>query len=275
MRKLTIPSRAQHVNWIANRRKTGDFNRLTLVLCGILELNMNSENTSLTARSQTFSPGLLEISIRPPETKDGPVGGKCKRSMDIVLAISTLIVLLPIIGMVVLLLKMTTRDRVIFSHQRIGYRGKPFKCFKFRTMVSNGDQVLADYFVKFPVARVEWEARRKLRDDPRVTPVGRILRSTSLDELPQIFNVLMGSMSIVGPRPIVNAEIERYGMAYGAYQSCRPGITGLWQVSGRSNCGYEQRIAFDDSYARDWSILRDCWIIWKTVGVVISREGSC
>jgi exopolysaccharide production protein ExoY len=177
---------------------------------------MNSENTSLTARSHSFSPALLEIGIRPPEAKQGPIGGKSKRSIDILLAISTLIVLFPIIGMVILLLKMTTGDSPIFSHQRVGYRGKPFKCFKFRTMVSNGDQVLADYFVKFPAARAEWEAQRKLRDDPRVTPVGRILRLTSLDELPQIFNVLIGTMSIVGPRPIVNAEIERYGMAYGA-----------------------------------------------------------
>jgi lipopolysaccharide/colanic/teichoic acid biosynthesis glycosyltransferase len=191
------------------------------------------------------------------------------------LALSAMIVLLPIIGMIVLLLKMSTRDSAIFSHQRVGYRGKSFKCLKFRTMVSNGDQVLADHFARFPAARAEWEADRKLRVDPRVTPVGRILRSSSLDELPQIFNVLQGSMSIVGPRPIVGAEIERYGVAYGSYQSCRPGITGLWQVSGRSNCGYEQRVEFDDSYARKWSVLQDCWIIWKTVGVVIKREGSC
>jgi len=236
---------------------------------------MNSENTTLTARSHAFSPAMMDLALRPQGTEAGPVGGKFKRAMDILLALSAMIVLLPIIGMIVLLLKMSTRDSAIFSHQRVGYRGKSFKCLKFRTMVSNGDQVLADHFARFPAARAEWEADRKLRDDPRVTPVGRILRSSSLDELPQIFNVLQGSMSIVGPRPIVGAEIERYGVAYGSYQSCRPGITGLWQVSGRSNCGYEQRVELDDSYARKWSVLQDCWIIWKTVGVVIKREGSC
>jgi exopolysaccharide production protein ExoY len=235
---------------------------------------MSLENTTLTARSHTFSPAM-DIALRTRGTEEGPVGGKFKRAMDILLALSALIVLLPIIGMVLLLLRISSRDPAIFGHQRVGYRGKSFKCFKFRTMVSNGDQVLADHFVRFPAARAEWEADRKLRDDPRVTPVGRILRSSSLDELPQIFNVLQGSMSIVGPRPIVSAEIEKYGAAYGSYQSCRPGITGLWQVSGRSNCGYEQRVALDDSYARTWSVLRDCWIIWKTVGVVIKREGSC
>ena len=238
-----------------------------LVHCKILGLAMSLENT-------TFSPAM-DIALRARGIEAGPVGGKFKRAIDILLALSALIVLLPIIAMVVLLLKMSSRDSAIFSHQRVGHRGKPFKCFKFRTMVSNGDQLLADHFVKFPAARADWEADRKLRDDPRVTSVGRILRSSSLDELPQIFNVLQGSMSIVGPRPIVSAEIEKYGLAYGSYQSCRPGITGLWQVSGRSNCGYEQRVEFDDSYARNWSVLSDCWIICKTVGVVITREGSC
>lgn len=241
---------------------------------------MNSENTTLTARSLTarshaLSPALLEIALQPQGTEEGPVGGNIKRGLDILIALSALIVLLPIIGMVVLLIKKGTRDSAIFSHQRVGYGGKPFNCFKFRTMVSNGDQVLADHFLRFPAARAEWETDRKLRDDPRVTPVGRILRSSSLDELPQLVNVLQGTMSIVGPRPIVHAEIERYGASYGSYRSCRPGITGLWQVSGRSNCGYERRVELDDAYASKWSMLRDCWIIWKTIGVVISREGSC
>jgi exopolysaccharide production protein ExoY len=234
---------------------------------------MGPENTAVRAPTGAFAPSMLEVVS--PEAIEAPVGGEFKRLIDVIIALSALLILLPLFAMIALLLRMTTGESAVFGHERVGYRGKSFRCLKFRTMVSNGDQVLADHFIRFPAARAEWDTARKLRDDPRVTAVGRVLRTSSLDELPQLINVLMGSMSIVGPRPIVGAEIERYGEAIASYQSCRPGITGLWQVSGRSNCAYENRVALDHAYARQWSIVRDCWIIWKTVGVVVRREGSC
>jgi exopolysaccharide production protein ExoY len=235
---------------------------------------MNSK-VSLTVESHEFLGVAPETIIETPDSDRGPVGGSVKRLLDLAIALTALILLAPILVMVAVLLKTTTGGNVLFGHQRLGYRGRPFKCLKFQTMVSNGDQVLAAHLRQNPAARLEWETNRKLRDDPRVTPIGRILRSSSLDELPQLFNVLQGSMSIVGPRPIVKAEVERYGTYFNSYLACRPGITGLWQVSGRSDCGYEQRVRLDDSYAKTWSMLRDVLIICKTAVVVISREGSC
>lgn len=235
---------------------------------------MNPKNIGVMAQDHDFVVGA-ETDRRVAAEEAGPVGGNFKRAMDIVIALAALALLSPIFLMVVGLLKLNNRGSVVFGHQRVGYRGRPFQCLKFQTMVSNGDQVLADHLKRNPAARLEWEADRKLRDDPRVTPIGRALRSSSLDELPQLINVLQGSMSIVGPRPIVSAEIERYGSRFSSYIACRPGITGLWQVSGRSNCVYERRVELDDAYARSWSVARDVAIMVKTAGVVISREGSC
>jgi lipopolysaccharide/colanic/teichoic acid biosynthesis glycosyltransferase len=145
---------------------------------------------------------------------------------------------------------------------------------KFRTMVVNAEATLARHFEKNPAARQEWEATQKLRDDPRVTPLGRFLRATSLDELPQLFNVLAGDMSLVGPRPIVRGEIIRYGTYFEDYASARPGLTGLWQVSGRSDVDYDKRVALDRSYVMGWSLSGDLMILLRTVKVVFSRVGS-
>jgi lipopolysaccharide/colanic/teichoic acid biosynthesis glycosyltransferase len=173
------------------------------------------------------------------------------------------------------MVKSDSRGPVLFGHRRLGHGGRSFKCFKFRTMVSNSNEVLQDLLARDPAAREEWNASHKLRTDPRITSFGRFLRKSSLDELPQLFNVLLGDMSLVGPRPIVTDEIARYRQYYTDYARARPGMTGLWQVSGRSNCDYDQRVQYDVTYVRDWSIAGDITILLRTIKVVFAREGSC
>ncbi|MEZ5797666.1 MAG: sugar transferase [Paracoccaceae bacterium] len=163
---------------------------------------------------------------------------------------------------------------IFFRHKRVGRNGKPFYCLKFRTMYRNADAQLARILETDPVARSEWEANQKLNDDPRITCIGEFFRKTSLDELPQFWNVLRGDMSVVGPRPIVESEAWHYGADYAAYLSVKPGITGLWQVNGRSNTTYEERVAMDCDYVANRSFWGDIRIIAKTVKVVLIRDGS-
>jgi lipopolysaccharide/colanic/teichoic acid biosynthesis glycosyltransferase len=141
-------------------------------------------------------------------------------------------------------------------------------------MCANADEVLSHYLERNPALRREWERDHKLKDDPRVTAVGRFLRKTSLDELPQLWNVLKGEMSLIGPRPIVDAEIVRYGDSFDSYQSVRPGISGMWQVSGRNNTSYGERVQFDEYYVTNWSIWLDLYIIGRTFKTVLLREGA-
>jgi exopolysaccharide production protein ExoY len=162
----------------------------------------------------------------------------------------------------------------IFRHKRLGRYGRPFGCLKFRSMVPDSDTVLTRHFAEHPEARAEWEASYKLTHDPRVTALGQVLRKTSLDELPQLWNVLCGEMSLVGPRPIVQAEVVRYGADFITCFSVPPGLTGLWQVSGRSDTGYAERVALDCAYASQWSLARDLGILLKTVPAVLSQRGS-
>lgn len=164
---------------------------------------------------------------------------------------------------------------LIFAHKRIGKNGKPFSCYKFRTMVVNSDEILARYLADNPQAKEEWENNFKLKDDPRVTSIGKFLRKSSLDELPQIFNVLKGEMSLVGPRPVVQEELNRYYLdATREYCSVRPGITGLWQVSGRNDVSYSERVAMDICYVREHSLWMDIVILYKTIGVVLGKKGA-
>lgn len=149
-----------------------------------------------------------------------------------------------------------------------------FRALKFRTMFVDSPDRLAHYLERDPALRAEWESVHKLKDDPRVTPVGRFLRRFSLDELPQIWNVLVGDMSLVGPRPIVVSEIERYGLDYAAYEAVRPGLTGLWQVSGRNDTTYQQRVDFDSYYVRNWTLRLDAQILVRTFRAVISGVGA-
>ena len=154
---------------------------------------------------------------------------------------------------------------VLFSHVRIGRHGRLFKAWKFRTMRADGDVVLREHLATDPAARAEWARDHKLTRDPRVTPVGRFLRKSSLDELPQLWNVLRGEMSLVGPRPIVEAEVWRYGNVFRLYTTVKPGVTGLWQVSGRNDIGYDERVQLDEFYIRHWSLWLDVYIFAKTV----------
>lgn len=205
---------------------------------------------------------------------DAPVGGLLKRSADFVGAALLLFFFFPLIGFIALSVRLAGPGPVIFAHERVGFGGRTFRCYKFRSMVSNADIVLAQYLASNPAARSEWESSRKLTDDPRITPIGRFLRVTSLDELPQLLNVLKGEMSLVGPRPIVADEAQHYGDRYPDYLSARPGMTGLWQVSGRSDVSYAQRVDLDSRYVASWSVQQDVSILLRTLKVVIARDGS-
>jgi undecaprenyl-phosphate galactose phosphotransferase len=202
-----------------------------------------------------------------------PVPWFLKRVFDIAGSLVLLILLAPLFAYLVWKIRLTG-GAAIFSHWRVGRYGKPFGCLKFRTMVPDAENTLRRLLEADPAARAQWERDFKLKDDPRITPIGEFLRRTSLDELPQLWNVLKGEMSLVGPRPVIDEELERYGDQVGYYLETRPGITGLWQISGRNNTGYEDRVALDSWYVRNWSLWYDMVILVKTVRVVLRREGA-
>ena len=197
-----------------------------------------------------------------------------KRGLDIAVAATALLLLLPLLLLIAALVYAGDRKAPIFRHMRLGRDGRRFGCLKFRSMVVDGEAVLAAYLRANPQARAEWEASHKLSDDPRVTAIGQVLRKTSLDELPQLWNVLRGEMSLVGPRPIVPAEVARYGRAFATCFAVPPGVTGLWQVSGRSDTSYAERVALDLDYASRWSLRRDLAILLRTVPAVLAQRGS-
>ncbi|MFN4281338.1 MAG: sugar transferase [Alphaproteobacteria bacterium] len=202
-----------------------------------------------------------------------PAASRSKRLFDFIGALAMLIALSPIM---LALAFMVRRDGgpAIFGHRRIGSNGETFHCLKFRSMCVDAERRLQEHLAANPEARAEWERDFKLRDDPRVTPLGQFLRRTSLDELPQLINVIRGEMSLVGPRPIVADEVQRYGERFVAYRNCRPGITGLWQVSGRNDVSYRARVRLDSFYAARWSFAKDVFILVRTVGVVFRRSGA-
>lgn len=197
-----------------------------------------------------------------------------KRIFDIVLTVTGGLMLSPVIAILALAVANETGGSVIFSHRRVGRAGRPFTCYKFRTMVPDAEEKLKEHLAKNPKAMEEWKRSFKLTDDPRVTKLGRYLRRTSLDELPQIINVLKGDMSLVGPRPIVTEEIPRYGEFIKEYYMVRPGITGMWQTSGRSDTTYEERVAMDTWYVRNWSVWIDLVYLFKTVKIVLTQRGA-
>lgn len=203
-----------------------------------------------------------------------PIGGITKRGIDIMIALTALLVFSPLFLLIAALVKFTDGGNVFYGHRRIGHNGQEFRCMKFRTMVQNGDKVLQDYLRNNPEAYEEWRTTRKLQNDPRVTSVGAVLRKLSLDELPQLFNILKGEMSIVGPRPVVEDELAMYEASATYYLQTRPGLTGLWQVSGRNDVSYETRVAMDTLYVKNWSIAKDLLIIVRTVPAVCMSRGS-
>lgn len=196
------------------------------------------------------------------------------RAMDIIVALLGIVILAPLMGLIALAVLLTDPGPVFFAHRRIGKNGQTFPCLKFRTMVPNAEAKLEHLLATNPSARAEWARDRKLRRDPRITRIGKFLRMSSFDELPQLLNVLRGDMSIVGPRPIVAAEQMFYGRAFLNYCSVRPGITGLWQISGRNDVSYRRRVALDVVYARNKSLRLDLKIILKTIPAVLLANGS-
>ena len=194
--------------------------------------------------------------------------------MDLLIAIAAIIFLAPLLALIALVIVVEGKGPVLFAHNRIGRNGARFKILKFRSMVTDGDYVLARHLESCPEAAAEWAKDHKLRNDPRITRVGGFLRKSSLDELPQLINVIVGDMSLVGPRPIVEAEIQKYGRFFLEYCSIRPGITGIWQVSGRNDVTYRRRVAMDAVYSKRKCIALDLWLIIYTIPAVIGRKGS-
>ena len=189
-------------------------------------------------------------------------------------ALVLLLLLSPVMLVITFLIWRRDGAPVLFAHYRVGQGGKLFRCMKFRSMLRNSEQVLAELLATDENAREEWARDQKLSNDPRITGVGHFLRKSSLDELPQLLNVLRGEMALVGPRPVTVGELTRYGKVRWHYLSVRPGITGLWQVSGRNNTTYEERVALDRRYVEQKSFLMDVGILFKTVKVVVAREGA-
>ena len=198
-----------------------------------------------------------------------------RRVMDGLFAIVAFMVFLPVFVVVPPLVKLTSRGPVFYRHRRLGRGGRTIYILKFRTMYVDADERLQKILAEDPVAAKEWECNFKLKNDPRVTPLGRFLRKTSLDELPQLFNVLSGEMALVGPRPIVEEEKPYYGDRYDLLASVKPGMTGLWQVSGRSETDYARRVALDAQYILNWSPWMDIWVLFRTVVAVLTMRGSC
>lgn len=203
-----------------------------------------------------------------------PLGGASKRTLDIAL----ILLVLPFLGLLMLglalLIRQTNKGPMLYGHRRIGFDGREFKCWKFRTMVVNGDELLEQHLKENPEDAVMWSEQRKLTNDPRVTPIGQVLRKLSLDELPQLLNVLKGEMSLVGPRPIVRDELAHYGSTARYYLATRPGLTGLWQVSGRSDTTYAERVRMDRHYVVQWTLLSDLRIIARTVPALLTSKGA-
>lgn len=198
----------------------------------------------------------------------------CKRLIDIIFALLLSILVLPIIFVISVLIFLDSSGPIVFGHKRVGRGGREFICYKFRTMVPNAGSVLYEYLENNEKAKLEWQENYKLQNDPRITKIGGILRKTSLDELPQLWNVIKGDMSLVGPRPIIRDEIQKYGDYIEEFYLVRPGITGVWQVSGRSDTSYDERVQMDCWYIHNWSIWLDIACLLKTVEVVIRKKGA-
>lgn len=199
---------------------------------------------------------------------------RLKRILDIIFCVCALPVALPFGALIALLISIDSPGIPIYAHRRIGKNGKEFTLYKFRTMVKNADTQLDKYLLKNPEMAEEWEKTQKLQIDPRVTKLGHLLRKTSLDELPQLLNIVIGNMTLVGPRPIVEEEIPKYGKMFKEYCEMRPGLTGLWQVSGRNDTTYDRRLACDHYYANNWSLKLDLMVLLKTVPVAFKGFGA-
>jgi Undecaprenyl-phosphate galactose phosphotransferase WbaP len=203
-----------------------------------------------------------------------PIAMLTKRMLDVAAAVCAAVLCSPLLLALGVWTYISSPGPIFFGHERIGKDGRRFKVWKFRTMVTNAQEILEQHLAENPAAQAEWDATYKLQNDPRITTVGHLLRKTSLDELPQLLNVIKGEMSLVGPRPIVTGEIDRYADTYETYLRVRPGITGFWQVSGRNLTTYDRRVELDRFYVRNWSIWFDLYVLGRTIKTVVCREGA-
>jgi len=203
-----------------------------------------------------------------------PVSCAVKRAADIVISALALLFLMPFMLIVAAVIALDGNRTILFGHERVGRGGRTFLCLKYRTMFCDAEQRLEALLASDPQRAAEWAVHRKLDHDPRITPIGRFLRATSLDELPQLINVLRGDMSIVGPRPVTAEELLRYGICERAYKSVRPGITGPWQIGGRNDVSYGERVRLDDRYAREWTLWSDFVLIIRTPSAVLLQRGA-
>ena len=216
--------------------------------------------------------GILGLEVRQNLFSD--LDQAIKRVIDVCLVLLALPILTILFIILALLIRVNTPGPIFYTQKRIGKDGKEFTIWKFRTMVVNAEQVLQEYLQKHPSLQTEWKDNQKIKIDPRVTAVGKILRRLSLDELPQFINVIHGEMSLVGPRPIVQEEIPFYGNNYHLYTKVKPGLTGLWQVSGRNDLAYEERVNLDEYYVRNWSVWMDIYILAATINAVFTGKGA-
>jgi Undecaprenyl-phosphate galactose phosphotransferase WbaP len=261
---IALPDRGNQELAAVMERYASRFHHVLIIpgLCGIPSLGVDARDLG----------GILGVKVshrllqRTPQT--------VKRAVDLMAAGLLCLLLLPVFAGIAALIRLSSPGPVLFGHRRLGRHGREFLAWKFRTMVSHSDEVLRSYLEANPDRLSEWSVNRKLKQDPRVTWLGEVLRRTSLDELPQLWNVIRGEMSLVGPRPIVEAETDRYGPRYSLYRKVRPGLTGLWQVSGRNNTTYAERVEFDEYYVRNWSVWLDLYILGRTIKVVVTGEGA-
>lgn len=219
-----------------------------------------------------FNEKLLVLRLK--NNLAAPLNRFCKTVFDYVLTVVGTVLIAPFLLLIAVWIYCDSPGPVIFKHTRIGKNGEPFPCYKFRSMCVDAKEKLEELLRNDPAARAEWEQDFKLKNDPRITGSGAFLRKTSLDEIPQIFNVLRGEMSLVGPRPVVKEELQRYGEYVDDYLMVKPGITGMWQVNGRSDTTYEERVQMDSWYVRNWSVWLDIMLLWRTVKAVILRKGA-
>lgn len=203
-----------------------------------------------------------------------PVFQLAKRLLDTIGALVLLLMLSPFLPILAVVIKVDSPGGVFYQQERIGRGGKPFKLLKFRTMYPSASDMLEAIIHEDPNHKVSWEQYQKLLDDPRLTPVGQVMRRMSIDEIPQVWNVIRGEMSLVGPRPFLPEQKSHYGEAYASYVQVRPGITGLWQINGRNLTSFTERARWDEYYVRNWSFLLDVYILLRTIGVVVRGEGA-
>ena len=240
------------------------FNHVTIIpnLFGISSLWVSAKDLG----------GILALDIKNPSLSRS--AQLMKRIMDVLLTLIGGFLILPIILTVSFLIKVDSPGKIFYGNKRVGKNRDSFLCWKFRSMRQNADEVLNTYLAKDLKLKQEWEKNQKLKDDPRITKIGKFIRKWSIDELPQLWNVLKGEMSLVGPRPCFEVQLQRYGKNQDLYTRVKPGITGLWQISGRNTLSFDDRVKLERHYVSNWSIWLDIYILAKTIMVVLKGEGA-